>query len=160
MGKSKFGERKYHRGHRVVGTKLIGEIDRTENKCFFAVPIIDYSAETIYSVIKKNIESGSILYTDLKTSFDQALDLINSENDSRFTYKKLNHSEGLVALDGTHINNLKGTWNGIKCNLKSRQKTKEKCPIHIMTFIWRRQNKGNLWNAFIEALKSVSNEDD
>lgn len=113
----------------MIGTKLIGGIDRTEKKCFFAVPVTDKSAETIYSVIKGNIKNGSILYIDLKVSFDQKSDQINTENDSGFTYKKLRHSDGFVALDGTYINNLKGTLNEIKCNLSSRQKTKYKGKI-------------------------------
>lgn len=34
IGKPKFGERKYHRGHRVIGCKLIGGIERTEKKAY------------------------------------------------------------------------------------------------------------------------------
>lgn len=71
----------------------------------------------------------------------------------RFTSKRLDHSDGFVASDGTHLNILKGTWNGVKCTMSSRQKSKNKYSIHILTFIWRRQNKDNLWNAFIVALK-------
>lgn len=155
ISKSKFGERKYHRGHRVIGTKLIAAIERTNQKRFFAIPVDDYSKDTIYFIIKNNIECGSILYTDLKKSFEDAFDQIISENDSKFTFKKQDHHDGFVSPGGIHINNLRGTLNGAKCTMNTWQKSKDKCPINLMTFIWRRQNKLNLWNAFIDALKSV-----
>jgi hypothetical protein len=49
-----------------------------------------------------------------------------------------------------------GTWNGIKINISSRDRTKEIMPWKLVEFIWRRKNKNNEWNNFVDALKNIS----
>ena len=159
IDESKFGSRKHYRGHRVEGVWVVGGVERTPAKRMFAVSVEDRSTETMKSIIRNNIEDGTIIYSDYWMSYDKAIEEINFEFFSGLGHEKVNHSEGFVSPDGICTNTIEGTWNGTKCTMSSRQKTKEKCPLHVMTFIWRRQNKGNLWNAFIEALKSIKNED-
>lgn len=71
-------------------------------------------------------------------------------NFSNFKHQKVNHSQGFVAPDGTHTNSIEGTWNGTKCTMSSWEKSQDRCSINILTFIWGRQNKGNLWKAILK----------
>jgi hypothetical protein len=46
IDESKFGKRKYHRGHRVQGQWIFGGVERDTGRAFF-VPIMDRTAETL-----------------------------------------------------------------------------------------------------------------
>lgn len=155
IDESKYGSRKYYKGHRVEGVWIVGGVERTPKKRLFAVAVEDRTTETMKSIIKDNVEDGSIIYTDFWKSYDTAIEELNFEFFTGYGHDKVNHSEGFISSNGTHTNTIEGTWNGTKCTMHTKQKMKDKCPINLMTFIWRRQNKLNLWNAFIDALKSV-----
>ena len=73
----KYGSRKFYKGHRVQGTWIIGGVERTPQKRFFAVE--DRTTETIINIIHEKIEDGSIIYTDYWKSYDSAIDQINVE---------------------------------------------------------------------------------
>lgn len=68
---------------------------------------------------------------------------------------KINHSETFVVENGDHTNNTESTWNGMKYTMTTAQIGKSKCPIYILTFIWRRPNKVNQWNSFLPTLKNL-----
>ena len=156
IDESKFGRRKYNKGHWVEGTWIVGGVERTPERRMFAVAVNDRSTDTIEAIINQCVEPGSIIYTDFWKSYDTAINEINFINDSTvFEHKKVNHSDEFITEDCVHTNTIEGTWNGIKCTMNTRQKSKDKCPIHILTFIWRRQSKGRLWDAFLDALKHL-----
>ena len=48
VDESKFGKRKYHRGHRVEGVWVVGGIERTEQRRAFLVPVPDRKAENTH----------------------------------------------------------------------------------------------------------------
>lgn len=56
---------------------------------------------------------------------------------------------------GTHTNIIEGTWNGIKMNIKPRNRTVN-IGSHLGEFIWRSAYKNNLWNVFLEALSVLT----
>ena len=64
IDESKFGKRRYNRGHRVVGVWVVGGIDRSEDKNMFAVSVPDRSARTLLEIIRRHVRPGSIIYTD------------------------------------------------------------------------------------------------
>lgn len=69
IDESKFGRRKYHRGHRVEGQWVFGGIERESGRCFL-VPVEDRSAETLVGVIKEWILPGTTIISDCwKVSF-------------------------------------------------------------------------------------------
>jgi len=59
IDESKFGRRKYHRGHKVDG------VERTSEKKFFTESVKDRLAVTLIDVLKRNILPGSIVYSDM-----------------------------------------------------------------------------------------------
>ena len=50
---------------------------------------------------------------------------------------------------GSHTNHIEGTWNGIKINLRARNRTKGNIEHLLFELIWRRKNKADFWGAFV-----------
>ena len=45
-------------------------------------------------------------------------------------------------------------WSGIKQTLPNHIRTDDNINSKLFEFIWRRKNKNNEWNAFINAMKN------
>jgi transposase-like protein len=63
IDESKFGRRKYHRGHPVKGQRVFGGVER-ESGQLFLVPVQDRTADTILAVIRDWIEPGTRVISD------------------------------------------------------------------------------------------------
>lgn len=153
LDESKFGKRKYHRGHRVEGVWVFGGIERTEKKKSFVKVVEDRSAETLLRVVSKHVLPGSIVYTDMWKAYSGIQERLNM---SHFT---VNHSlEFKDSTTGVHTNTIEGYWNGIKLSLAPRNRSKDSISDHLFEHIWRRKNKGREWTALLNALQDVSFE--
>ena len=62
IDESKFGKRKYHRGHRVVGTWVIGGFERINEKSIFAISATSRDKDLIKTIIVDHILPGTIIY--------------------------------------------------------------------------------------------------
>ena len=60
IDESKFGKRKYHRGHHVEGQWVFGGIEQDSRKCFL-VAVEKRDEHTLLPIIQKWIEPGTIL---------------------------------------------------------------------------------------------------
>lgn len=60
---SKFGRRKYHRGHRVEGQWVFGGVERETSRCFF-IPVEKRDKKTLLTDIKDWILPGSLIISD------------------------------------------------------------------------------------------------
>ena len=151
IDESKFGRRKYNRGHAVDGAWVLGGVERTEVRGMFAVIVPDRRAETIMKVIKKYVRPGSIVYTDMFRSY------INLERDLGLIHFTVNHSINFVdSVTGVHTNTIEGTWAGMKFNISPRRRTNLLLRGCLEEFIWRRMFGEDLWNALISALSIES----
>ena len=79
MDESKFGKRKYHRGHRVEGNWVWGAIERLFNEktgkyeageCVLVV-VENRNAETLSALIRKFIRPGSLIISDMWKAYDK-----------------------------------------------------------------------------------------
>lgn len=149
LDESKFGKRKNHRGHNVDGVWIFGGVEDTEEKKVFLCQVNDRSHETLIPLIKKFVLPGSTIITDMWGGY------FGLEDEEGYDKHLLvNHSKTFKDPDTTaHTNNIEGTWNGIKINLKSRNRTKHKIEEHLFEYIWRRKNKNNLWDSLINAIQ-------
>ena len=150
IDESKFGKRKYHKGHRVDGVWVIGGIERGNPKNMFAVTVINRSDDILLDVIKKYVKEGSVVYTDLWKAYSKMPEVMDVEHQTVNNSKYFKHPK-----TGVHINTIEGTWNGIKLRIPPRSRTKKDIDLHLAEFMWRRQNDGNLWEAFHKALVEV-----
>ena len=149
IDESKFGKRKYNRGHRVDGCWVLGGVERTEARKLFVAVVADRSAKILLEVIMHHVKEGSIIYTDLWKSYGQ----INSE--LGFDHFTVNHSKWFKDPNtGVHTNNIEGTWNGVKMTIAPRARTANSIEERLLEFIWRRKHGEMLWVGLLTALKS------
>ena len=150
IDESKFGKRKNYRGRRVDGVWVIGGVEKTSEKRCFLKKVKKRDWDTIQKVIKRYVKKGSIVGTDCWPGYDKL-------RKSGVFHETVNHSKHFKDPDsGVHINTIEGTWNGIKLQISPRNRNKCLIEGHLFEFIWRRSNKGNLWEAFIDALRSTA----
>ena len=64
VDESKFGKRKYHRGHRVEDAWVMGGVELTQDRKMFAKVIEKRDQGTILDVLSNHIHPGSVLITD------------------------------------------------------------------------------------------------
>ena len=150
IDESKFGKRKYHRGHRVEGVWVIGGVERSDERKMFAKVINNRSARTLLDVISSHVLPGSIVYTDLWKGYSQL------ENQLSMEHFTVNHSRTFVdPSTGVHTNTIEGTWNAVKFSIAPRNRTRNSVEGHLLEFIWRRKHATDLWNGLMEAFRNV-----
>jgi transposase-like protein len=151
IDESKFGKRKYNRGHKVEGVWVVGGIERTPEKRAFAVTVPNRNEITLLDIISQHVYPGSIIYTDMWKGY---LNIIYRNDMKHYT---VNHSKNFVdPTTGVHTNTVEGMWNGIKMNIAPRNRTKSDMPRLLQEYIWRKENSQDLWNGFIHALQLYS----
>lgn len=150
IDESKFGKRKYNRGHRVEGVWVLGGIERTIEKKAFVVTVPNRNEITLLDIITQHVHPGSVIYTDMWKGY---LNIIYHNDMKHYT---VNHSKNFVdPITGVHTNTIEGTWNGIKINIAARNRTKTDMPKHLQEYIWRKENRENLWDALIHNFQEL-----
>ena len=150
LDESKFGKRKYNRGHAVEGVWVLGGVERTSERKVFLVSVHDRSQETLEDVISKHVFPGSIILTDLWKGYSG----LSKHFD--YTHNTVNHSRNFIdPITSTHTNTIEGTWAGVKMGIPKRNRVKDEIDDHLFEFIWRRTNEIDLWNGFLNALRDV-----
>ena len=64
IDESKFGKRKYYRGHRVEGQWVFGGCERYNKKKVFMIPVKDRKQNTLIPLIMKWKKTGTIIHSD------------------------------------------------------------------------------------------------
>jgi transposase-like protein len=136
IDESKFGKRKYNRGHRVGGVWVVGGVERnTEAKNGFAVPVLARSAPVLLLLIKRFVHPQSIILTDCWKGYsEEDLASIGMVHDT------VNHSRNFVdPVSGVHINTIEGTWNAIKRQISYAQRRLPLIGPNLMYYWWRKR---------------------
>jgi len=153
IDESKFGKRKYNKGHRVEGVWVLGGVERTSNRLMFAEVVQKRDTKTLMEVISRHVASGSIVHTDLWKAYSQLEDQLNVQ------HRTVNHSKHFVnPVDDVHTNTIEGTWNGMKLKIAPRNRTKHEIQGGLLEFIWRRIHNDDLWSGFLQAMKQIKLE--
>jgi transposase-like protein len=149
LDESKFGKRKYHRGHRVDGVWILGGVERTAERRLFLVPVESRDSTSLLNVIADHVLPGSIILTDMWKGYAGL-------SAAGFTHLVVNHSLHFTdPQTGVSTNTIEGTWNGVKLTIAQRSRVREGMEERLLEFIWRRQNADRLWDAFISALRDI-----
>jgi transposase-like protein len=91
VDESKFGRRKYRRGHHVKGQWVFGGVGRDSGRTFL-VPVPDRTADTLVAIIRDWIEPGTTVISDSWAA--------NRNLESQgFTHRTVNHSIHFVDPD-------------------------------------------------------------
>jgi len=144
---SKFGKRKYHRGHRVEGVWVFGLVERTPERRLVVRIVEKRDAATLLPIIRSSVLEGSIVLTDCWRAYN------GIQSELGLAHETVNHSENFVEpITLNHTNTIEGTWNGIKMKVPARKRTKKLISNELVRFSWNRQNKDRKWGAFLNAL--------
>ncbi|CAI6358292.1 unnamed protein product [Macrosiphum euphorbiae] len=117
IDESKFGKRKYHRGHAVEGQWIFGGIQRDNGACFL-IPVEKWDKETLLAIIKQWVLPGTQIISDCWKSYDCL-------NDEGFIHFKVNHSVNFKDPNtGAHTNTVEGMWRHAKALLSQYSRKK------------------------------------
>jgi transposase-like protein len=149
IDETKLGKRKYNRGHRVDGVWVVVGIERRQNGKIFLIPVEDRSAQTLQAIIESHVLPNSIVNTDGWRGYTN-LDALG------LTHMVVNHSQTFVdPVTSACTNTAEGLNSGLKRRIPIRNRVKEGIEDHLGEYVWRRQNKERLFDAFVEALRDV-----
>ena len=152
LDESKFGKRKYNRGRRTEGEWVLGGVERTEQKRFFARVVPDRSHETLMRFLKDHVAPGSIIYTDCWAGYSGCIDDLEARD-----HLTVNHSECFVdPVTKVHTNTIEGKWTAIKTKISKRNRGSKALEECLFEQIWRYQHKDDLWEGFLGALLSIA----
>jgi transposase-like protein len=110
IDESKFGKRKYNKGHHVKGQWVFGGVERGSGKTFL-VAVHDRTAETLISTMKQWIHPGTTIISDCWASY-------STVSEEGYQHKTVNHSITFVdPVSAAHTNTLESTWRHVKASL-------------------------------------------
>lgn len=150
IDESKFGKRKYHRGHHVEGQWVFGGIESDSRKCFL-VAVEKRDEATLLPIIQKWIEPGTIIISDCWKAY------CNLEKYG-YTHRTVNHSKEFVNENGDSTNKMEGHWRQAKCKLPSFGVRKHHFSSYLAEFMWRYMNRDqDLFEIFLQDVKKLYN---
>lgn len=104
IDESKFGKRKYHKGHRVDGVWVFGGVERTPERRIFVCSVPDRTENILLPILKQHVEEGSIVHSDCWSAYG------NISKKLRLDHKTVNHSINYKdPVTGVHTNSIEGT---------------------------------------------------
>ncbi|CAB3996646.1 Hypothetical predicted protein [Paramuricea clavata] len=131
IDESKFGKRKYHRGHKVEGQWVFRGIE--ESRRSFMVTVEKRDQKTLLPLIHHHIAKGSTIISDCWKAY------VNLEK-HRYVHKCVNHSKEFVNADDDHTNKIEGHWRQAKMPNFGVQKSM--FSSHLALVAIRTQRKG------------------
>lgn len=116
----------------------------------FAVEVESRDSEIIKNILENFVENVSIVLTDSWKAYDKACKELESG------HQKVNHSKNFKDPEtGIHTNTIEGCNNGLKTLITPRNRNKKNIKYYLLYYIWRRQNKKNIWEGFMNASKNI-----
>ena len=116
---SKFGRRKYNRGHRVEGVWVLGVVERSISRKMLYFIVKNRKKNTINEIFKRHINQQSIIYTDKWKGY-------SGLNNIGYTHNTVNHSIHFVnPITGVHTNTIEGNWCALKTMIPKRHRTRK-----------------------------------
>jgi hypothetical protein len=164
IDESKFGKRKYHRGHAVQGSWVFGgvEILYSENgkayagRCI-AFAVVDRTRETLFPILQKYVAAGSHISSDGWTPY-RTIDKIRTQDGSlAFTHGVVVHERHFKdPVTGTHTNVIEGLWRWMKNAVPHRfYYDGDKVQTCLYKYMWDREAKGERWKRFMTDLRDL-----
>ena len=133
IDESKFGKRKYHRGHRVEGQWVFGGREKYNKKQIFMIPVHNRKESTLIPIIKKWIKPGSIIHSDCWKAYSK-LSIIG------YTHVTVNHSKEFINKSSAACTNaIESDWRHAKLKMLSYGTHIGDHAGYLAEFMWRRK---------------------
>ena len=150
IDESKFGKRKYHRGHRVEGQWVFGGIESDSRKSFL-IAVERRDEDTLLPIIQKWIEPGTTIISDCWKAY------CNLEKYG-YIHKTVNHSKEFVNDDSDCTNKIEGHWRQAKAKLPPFGVRKHHFSSYLAEFMWRYMDRDqDLFATFLRDVKKIYN---
>ena len=98
IDESKFGKRKYYRGHHVKGQWIFGGRETKDKSKVFIFPVKKRNAATLLPIIEKWINKGSIIHSNCWKAYSKL-------NEMGYKHVTVNHSKEFVSPDNDACTN-------------------------------------------------------
>jgi len=136
IDESKFGKRKYNKGHHVEGVWILGMVDRT-TRAIHLVSVDKRDAPTLEARIEAATSNDSIIYTDCWRGYNKIDSICES-------HETVNHSKFFKdPSTGVHTNTIEGNWYAIKSQVPIRSRTKGGISLYLVRFMIKRNDPGD-----------------
>ena len=133
IDESKFGKRKYHRGHRVEGQWVFGGREKYDKSKIFMVPVANRKQDTLIKLIKRWIKPGSIIHSDCWKAYSKLSKL-------GYTHITVNHSKEFVNRETAACTNaIESDWRHAKVHMPKYGTHHGQHAGYLAEFMWRRR---------------------
>ena len=134
IDESKFGKRKYHRGHRVEGQWVFSGREKYNKQKIFMVPVDNRKASTLLPLLKKWILPGTIIHSDCWKAYSQLEKM-------GYTHVTVNHSKEFVSRSSAACtNSIESDWRHAKVHMPYYGTHLGDHAGYLAEFMWRRSN--------------------
>lgn len=152
IDESKFGRRKYYRGHQVEGQWIFGGRETLDKTKIFMVPVDDRKKDTLLKLIKKHIKVGSIIQSDCWKAYKQLPKM-------GYTHVTVNHSKYFKdPKTGACTNRIESDWRHAKVAMPTYGVKKGQHDHYLAEFMWRRKYHGQ--DLFVKIIKQLNTHHD
>ena len=151
IDESKFGRRKYHRGHPVKGQWVFGGVERESGRTFL-VPVPDRTADTLVTIIRDWIEPGTTIISDQWAAY-------RNLDSHGYTHRTVNHSVAFKdPITGETTNKIESMWRTVKVFLGQYNRG-EDYEFHLAHYMFEARCKAKGVPPFLQFLHLVANTD-
>ena len=134
IDESKFGKRKYYRGHHVEGQWVFGGREKYDKRKIFMIPVTNRKQKTLLPLIKKWIKPGSIIHSDCWKAYCNL-------NKMGYTHVTVNHSKEFKNESNAACTNcIESEWRHAKVYMPNYGVHKGLHAGYLAEFMWRRMN--------------------
>lgn len=148
IDESKFGKRKYNRGHRVEGQWVFGGLERQTGICFM-VPVEKRDSATLLPIIKEWILPGTTIMSDCWKSY-------NCLQEEGYQHLTVNHSITFVDPEsGACTNRIEASWGGAKRTIESSGRRKSFYNGYLALYTFRKKCSLLKLDSFSEFMKAA-----
>lgn len=144
IDEAKIGRRKYNRGRVGPGTWVLGMIDSAGALRLTICP--DRSKETLQALIEEHVDPDSIVHTDQWRGYCGLEEL-------GYCHETVNHQLNFVAPDNVHTQRIESQWRNLRRKFSKGGIDHKDINAHLMEHVWRRDNRLNNRDPFLELLK-------
>jgi transposase-like protein len=131
IDESKFGKRKYHRGHPVEGQWVFGGYQRSNGRVFM-VSVEDRKRATLLPIIRDWILPGTTIISDCWKAYDCLQDL-------EYEHLRVNHSLNFVDPEsGAHTNGIESSWRAAKAITGPSGRRKSHIPGNLARYMFNK----------------------
>lgn len=121
-------------------------------------PVSDRSEDTLLPIIERHVEKGSTIYSDGWSAYchlnDAGYDHFTVLH--KYSFKKTYVNTRTQEIEVVHTNRIEGAWKHAKDHFRRLVGTKlAQFEGHLAEIMWRQAERGNIYEAFFNLLRSV-----